>query len=661
MMTSSTRSLLPANSPTTNLPPATSTTTNLPPATSTTSHLLLATSTTSHLPPATSTTSHLPPVTSSTSHLLPSTSTARACNINEADLFVVLVAGEENLLIEAEIKELDDFTINEDVEANVILEPVKINTPRPSLYLHNETPRGTTYWEPNVDKPYLPLEGKRFDTIEECVEFYSVYAKKGGFEVKKSAQKKTKSGMVKSKYVMCNRERVPKEISNNTLDPQNSDKQIRNTRYRITGGTQYVHGTSDDFKNHIRDVNAFIGESDAQMLINKMENRKKFVPNFMFYYLVENSELVAMFWADEVAKCNYKEFGDIISFDATFRTNKQCYRQVVLDFRTFDSAPKLHTKLTIEIHACKVYTRTISLLVQKEIYEGVWACQIQDFKKEEGCEIVKVRDIRAGAYRTLYTEEGKETVIQEKDKEVDYKVVRNPEDGSVECTCRHFLRYGFLCRHVFCVLKNCNIGVIPERYILRRWRRDLIPPALRRNTNRYGEKDEAIEKLTNEANYVVDECLFLLRKDEEQLKQFVEKLENIKKEIQVKLPNPPSQKTGDVIEDIYAIKKPNQNLVNNPQKASNKGGRRGERRKSGREIAMKAKAKRARKCGYCAEITNKHTKTTCPLNPKYIAKLARTEAVAEQERRTAASATEQEERNSDTAHIVDKEQSNTAS
>ncbi|GJT03476.1 zinc finger, SWIM-type containing protein [Tanacetum coccineum] len=143
-------------------------------------------------------------------------------------------------------------------------------------------------------------------------------------------------------------------------------------------------------------------------------------------------------------------------------------------------------------------------------------------------------------------------------------VVRNPEDGSVECTCRHFLGYGFLCRHVFCVLKNCNIEVIPERYILRRWRRDLIPPALRRNTNRYGEKDEAIEKLTNEANFVVDECLFLLRKDKEQLKHFVEKLENIKKEIQVKVPNPPSQKKSDVIEDIYAIKKPKQNLVNIP-------------------------------------------------------------------------------------------------
>nr|GEW19358.1 protein FAR1-related sequence 5-like [Tanacetum cinerariifolium] len=551
----------------------------------------------------------------------------------------------------------------------------KINTPRPSLYLHNETPRGTTYWEPNVDEPYLPLERKSFDTIEECVEFYSVYAEKGGLEVKKLAQKKTKSGLVKSKYIMCNREGVdldhvlgkyeitkfvakhnhqllPKEYNHLTKKHRKMPQaekifvvrastmrlgatKAHNLYSKMKGRTQYVHGTSDDFKNHIRDVNAFIGESESQMLINKMENRKNFVPNFTFQYLVENSELVAMFWADEICREIYDEtdfkerFGKLVwnmfmeplefeekwsklvkdfglqnhkwmrkmfdlrhmwlpayfiesplfglmrttsrseSENAFFKnfTNhgstlvnfmmcfesameRQCYRQKVLDSKTFDSAPKLRTKLTIEIHACKVYTRTISLLLQKEIYEGCWACQIQEFKKEEGCEIVKVRDIKAGTYRTIYKEEGKETVIQEKDKVVDYKV---------------------------------------------------------------------------------------------------------------KVPNPPSQKTGDVIEDIYAIKKPKQNLVNNPKKASNKGGRKGERIKSGREIAMKAKAIRARKCGYCAEKTNKHTKTTCPLNPKYIVKLATIKVAAEQERRTATSATEQEERNSDSTHIADKEQSNTAS
>ncbi|GJY99755.1 FAR1-related sequence 5-like protein [Tanacetum coccineum] len=83
------------------------------------------------------------------------------------------------------------------------------------------------------------------------------------------------------------------------------------------------------------------GESDAQMLINKMENRKKYVPNFTFQYKVENSELVAMFWADEVAKCNNKEFGDMVSFDAAFNSNK--YNMKFVPFIGIDNHEKCVT------------------------------------------------------------------------------------------------------------------------------------------------------------------------------------------------------------------------------------------------------------------------------------------------------------------------------
>nr|GEU97576.1 hypothetical protein [Tanacetum cinerariifolium] len=219
-------------------------------------------------------------------------------------------------------------------------------------------------------------------------------------------------------------------------------------------GAQYVHGTSDDFKTHIKDVNAFIGESDAQMLINKIGNRKKFVPNFTFQYKVVNSELVAMFWADEVAKCNYNEFEDIISFDATFRTNK-----------------------------------TLNTSTEKE-------------------------------------------VVQQKEYVTEYKV---------------------------------------------------------------------------------------------------------------QVPKPPSQKTGDVIKDIYVVEKPQQNDVNNPQRARNKGGWRRERRKSEREIVLKAKTKQIQRCLCYGEKTNKHTKSTCPSNPKYVAKLARlvVVVVVAEQGTTIAAATEQ--------------------
>ncbi|GJU64963.1 zinc finger, SWIM-type containing protein [Tanacetum coccineum] len=218
--------------------------------------------------------------------------------------------------------------------------------------------------------------------------------------------------------------------------------------------------------------------------------------------------------------------------------------------------------------------------------------EARECKTEEGCEIVKVRDKRASAYRTLDTEKEKE-VVQQKEYVAEYKVLRSLEDGSVECTCRHFLRYGFLCRHALCVSKNRDIEVIPKN------------------------------------------------KDEGMLATFVEQLKTIKQEVQVQVPKPPSQKTGDVIEDIYAVEKPQQNDVNNPQRARNKGGRRGERRKSGREIALKAKTRQIRKCLCCGEKTNKHTKSTCPSNPKYVAKLARLAAAAGEQGTTTAAATEQ--------------------
>nr|GEV27934.1 protein FAR1-related sequence 5-like [Tanacetum cinerariifolium] len=250
---------------------------------------------------------------------------------------------------------------------------------------------------------------------------------------------------------------------------------------------------------------------------------------------MENSELVVMFWVDEVDKCNYKEFGDIISFDATFRTNK--YDMVFDPFTRIDNHRKCVTVSSrfLLIEDTEAYTWLLRLCMwhimqkvpakvnislfhdvlrvsngkAKEIIEPVWACQILECKTKEGCEIVKVRDKRASAYRTFNKEKEKE-VVQQKEYVAEYK--------------------------------NCDIEVIQEKYILRHWRRDIIPPTLRRNKNRYGEKNETIEKLTNKANYVVDECLFLLSKDEGMLATFVEQLKTIKQEVQVQVPKPPSQK-----------------------------------------------------------------------------------------------------------------------
>ncbi|GKA26336.1 FAR1-related sequence 5-like protein [Tanacetum coccineum] len=90
----------------------------------------------------------------------------------------------------------------------------------------------------------------------------------------------------------------------------------------LVGGYHKVRGTSTDYCNFKRCVNSFIGDRDAQMLVDKMCKRKKHVPEFSFeYHTLPSKELVRLFWADETMKRNYNAFGDVVSFDATFHTN----------------------------------------------------------------------------------------------------------------------------------------------------------------------------------------------------------------------------------------------------------------------------------------------------------------------------------------------------
>ncbi|KAI3697309.1 hypothetical protein L6452_30237 [Arctium lappa] len=92
----------------------------------------------------------------------------------------------------------------------------------------------------------------------------------------------------------------------------------------LNGGFDQCRSTCVDYKNFKRDAASFVGNKDAKMLINKLSNRRGIVPEYFFEYKCNGRELNAIFWADEVARRNYQEFGDVISFDGTFRTNLHC-------------------------------------------------------------------------------------------------------------------------------------------------------------------------------------------------------------------------------------------------------------------------------------------------------------------------------------------------
>lgn len=90
----------------------------------------------------------------------------------------------------------------------------------------------------------------------------------------------------------------------------------------LRGSFNLDGGTVIDYKNEAKKVNCFMEKDDAQMLVDKYLGKKKIDPTLTFEFICDKRVLTSVFWADEAAKGNYREFGDIVSFDATFRTNK---------------------------------------------------------------------------------------------------------------------------------------------------------------------------------------------------------------------------------------------------------------------------------------------------------------------------------------------------
>lgn len=91
----------------------------------------------------------------------------------------------------------------------------------------------------------------------------------------------------------------------------------------LAGSHDNVGASKQDFKNFYRDLKAFIDGSDAQMFVDNFQNKKLLWSAFFFSYDVdEEDRLCRALWADPICRKNYALFGDMVSFDTTFKTNR---------------------------------------------------------------------------------------------------------------------------------------------------------------------------------------------------------------------------------------------------------------------------------------------------------------------------------------------------
>ncbi|KAJ0536891.1 putative Zinc finger, SWIM-type, FHY3/FAR1 family [Helianthus annuus] len=167
----------------------------------------------------------------------------------------------------------------------------------------------------------------------------------------------------------------------------------------------------------------------------------------------------------------------IMCFENAMEAQRLNQRQ--LDHVTNTTTPVWLTPLPIERYAANVYTRTLFTDVQKEIRKCVMSCAQITILSENGCNVHVIEENRSTAT-------------------TEFKVVRNLGDGTMVCSCLNMVRVGYICRHIFFVLRVLGVHEISDKYVLRRWKRDALPADILKKP-RYGSVDDESDALMSKA------------------------------------------------------------------------------------------------------------------------------------------------------------------
>nr|KAJ0219584.1 hypothetical protein LSAT_V11C300142720 [Lactuca sativa] len=285
---------------------------------------------------------------------------------------------------------------------------------------------------------------------------------------------------------------------------------------------------------------------------------------------------------------------------------RQRNNQIKFDFDTSTIIPIIKTPLEdMEKHASMVYTRTIFLMVQREILHSFVSCSQKSVTSGVVSDICIVKHKRINISKKKVVVEKKEKVDIDSEwnfntTEGDFEVEFNREDLTVKCSCMLFERFGIFCRHIFCILKIYDIQEIPSRYILKRWKRDIIPTTVLKRTFRYGDSSGNVEKVEYKAFSMLDQCLSSLSNDDKKLEEFMQKLEvfmtDIGEQGSDKLP---VTKEAHIDKLYGATMNPEVVDVENPPMVKNKGSGTEKHLESALEKATIQGNKQSRSCKTC--------------------------------------------------------------
>nr|XP_025693073.1 protein FAR1-RELATED SEQUENCE 1-like [Arachis hypogaea] len=307
-------------------------------------------------------------------------------------------------------------------------------------------------------------------------------------------------------------------------------------RYQVlvgeAGGFSKINLMEKDVRNYLsRKVRNVTEEMDAREMLKYFTRMKEMNSDFYFdIELDQNKRLKTIFWADARSRAAYEYFGDIVSFDTTYKTNRydmsfgsfvgvnhhgnsvllgcdiyeERHRWVPIFLDNFFWAGMRSTQRSESMHSYfDKFINNKSLLIQfVKQYDNClgWKEQqereadVEDYKSIIPCATNSLIEKQfQGAYTNAKFKEVQKqfrkkascilhlmkavstskvySILEDvsTSKERVYEVNYNAETKDITCMCQMFESRGILCHHSLVVLGHERVRKIPRRYIMDRW------------------------------------------------------------------------------------------------------------------------------------------------------------------------------------------------
>ncbi|XP_074328467.1 uncharacterized protein LOC141666377 [Apium graveolens] len=267
--------------------------------------------------------------------------------------------------------------------------------------------------------------------------------------------------------------------------------------------------------NGAKGFEIFIGDKDVQMMIYIFKSIQEKSKAFYCAYDIDSDvRLTKQFWADSIGRRNFELYGDAISFEATFDTNRHstaiysnCIKSFIkrynLIFAPFTSVDKHDRCVTFAScllshesvdgysgafgHLVKATGRNPVLIIIdhcptmkvsiRDVFSDVnglvrskhrlcmWHIMEKFSVKEELVAFYLEMQIKSMSEEVDGVTHFEIRDVRVKDKLFKVSISMN----HTVCSCKKFVMYGIVCRHAFYGLKQIGVTKFPRSLVLNRW------------------------------------------------------------------------------------------------------------------------------------------------------------------------------------------------